>query len=599
MNLLQALTARGLLTEFDRGRAADAIAGAPDKPPHFTLMEKGFVKEDAIMPVLAEQFGMDWVDLSQAKVDPDALAAVPLKLIHRRNLMPLARNNGTLVVATGDPYDAYALDELNTLTGLTIHPVLGSPREIVRLLKTHFGVGGDTVSSLMEERKEDVELLETLEADDSELAKQAQEASVVKLVNEILVEAANERASDIHVEHEENGLRIRYRIDGLLQEQRLPGEINRFAPAIVSRLKIMARLNIAEKRLPQDGRIKMRVQGREVDVRVSIIPMIHGEGIVMRLLDKSRMVFDLKNIGMLGDIDKKFRKLIDLPHGIIICTGPTGSGKSTTLYAALNEVKDETLKVITVEDPVEYQQAGISQIQTHAKIGLTFAAALRSILRHDPDVILIGEMRDVETSEAAIQASLTGHLVFSTLHTNDAPSAFTRLIDMGVEPFLVASTVEAVMAQRLVRTLCADCRAPFAPKPDDVPIDFPHRNRVITSDPLVELQAPAAAVLQQAMVDLYSPATQAAANDPIQLTKGTGCRSCRQSGYRGRTGIHELLVNTDVMKDLIVQRTNSGVLRLEALKNGMITLRQDGWRKVLNGTTSIDEVARTTAGDVS
>jgi general secretion pathway protein E/type IV pilus assembly protein PilB len=600
MHLLQSLTARGLLSEFDKSRAADALAAAPDRPPHLTLIEKGFIKEDTLMPVLAEQFGMDWVDLSQAKVESEALTAVPLKLIHRRNLMPLARNNGTLVVATGDPYDAYALDELNTLTGLNIHPVLGSPREIARLLKTHFGVGGDTVSALMEERKEDVELLEGLEADDSELAKQAQEASVVKLVNEILVEAANERASDIHIEHEETGLRIRYRIDGLLQEQRLPGEINRFAPAIVSRLKIMARLNIAEKRLPQDGRIKMRVQGREVDVRVSIIPMIHGEGIVMRLLDKSRMVFDLKNIGMLGDIDRKFRKLIDLPHGIIIVTGPTGSGKSTTLYAALNEVKDETLKVITVEDPVEYQQPGICQIQTHAKIGLTFAHSLRSILRHDPDVILIGEMRDLETAEAAIQASLTGHLVFSTLHTNDAPSAFTRLIDMKVEPFLVASTVEAVMAQRLVRTICPDCRVPFAPKPDDVPIDFPHRNRLVTSDPSVELQAPgAAAVLQQAMVDMYSPVTQAAADEPIQLTRGTGCRSCRQSGYRGRTGIHELMVSNDVMKDLVVQRTNAGVIRLEALKNGMITLRQDGWRKVLNGTTSIDEVARTTAGDIS
>src|SRR5207302_1344418 len=274
----------------------------------------------------------------------------------------------------------------------------------------------------------------------------------VKLVNEVLVEAANERASDVHIEPGENCLQIRYRIDGLLQSQSLPPEINRFQAAIISRIKIMARLNIAEKRLPQDGRIKMRVHNREIDVRVSIIPMIHGEGIVMRLLDKGRMVFNLANVGMLDDTYKLFRKLLDLPHGIILVTGPTGSGKSTTLYSALNEIKDETLKIITVEDPVEYQQPGISQIQVHAKINLTFAAALRSILRHDPDVILIGEMRDMETAESAIQASLTGHMVFSTLHTNDAPSAFTRLIDMGVEPFLVASTVEGVMAQRLVRT---------------------------------------------------------------------------------------------------------------------------------------------------
>src|SRR5439155_1439469 len=257
-----------------------------------------------------------------------------------------------------------------------------------------------------------------------------------------LIEAANERASDIHVEFDEKGIRIRYRIDGLLQEQKLPPEIDRFALAIISRIKIMSRLNIAEKRLPQDGRIKMRVQGREVDVRVSIIPMIHGEGIVMRLLDKGRMTFNLANCGMLPNIYGTFKQLIDRPHGIVLVTGPTGSGKSTTLYSALNEIKDESTKIITVEDPVEYQQPRISQIQTHAKIGLTFAHALRSILRHDPDVVLIGEMRDMETAESAIQASLTGHMVFSTLHTNDAPSAFTRLIDMGVEPFLVASTVE-------------------------------------------------------------------------------------------------------------------------------------------------------------
>ncbi|MGL4423962.1 MAG: GspE/PulE family protein, partial [Gemmataceae bacterium] len=393
----------------------------------------------------------------------------------------------------------------------------------------------------------DIELLDGIEADDSELAKQAQEASVVKLVNEILVEAATERASDIHIEQEENGLRIRYRIDGLLQEQKLPPEIDRFRSAIVSRLKIMARLNIAEKRLPQDGRIKMRVQGREVDVRVSIIPMTHGEGIVMRLLDKSRMVFNLKNIGMMPDVDKRFRQLIDLPHGIVIVTGPTGSGKSTTLYSALNEVKDETLKIITVEDPVEYQQPGISQIQTHAKIGLTFAAALRSILRHDPDCILIGEMRDLETAEAAIQASLTGHLVFSTLHTNDAPSAFTRMIDMGVEPFLVSTTVEGIMAQRLVRTICAECKTQYQPLRDDLPIDFPHRNRCSDGD--IDL-APADARMQHGFLERFPMP----AEGPLSIWKGTGCRACRQSGYRGRTGIHELLVANDVVRDLIVQR---------------------------------------------
>ncbi len=435
--------------------------------------------------------------------------------------------------------------------------------------------------------EEDIEFLEALEADDSEMAKAAQEASVVRLVNQILVEAANERASDIHVENEELGIRIRYRIDGLLQSQNLPPEINRFAMAIVSRIKIMARLNIAEKRLPQDGRIKMRVQGREIDVRVSIIPMIHGEGIVMRLLDKGRMEFNLKNCGMLPDVHRTFKQLIDRPHGIVLVTGPTGSGKSTTLYSALNEIKDETTKIITVEDPVEYNQAGICQIQTHTKIGLTFASALRSILRHDPDVLLVGEIRDVETAENAIQASLTGHLVFSTLHTNDAPSAFTRMIDMGVEPFLAASTVEGVMAQRLVRTICQDCKQTYVPDDDEMPIDFPLRKNGPKPAPDI--------AIQQGVVEMM-------ASSPLsdgKLWKGTGCRSCRQSGYRGRTGIHELLITNDVIRDLIGQRVNSSVIRLEGLKGGMITLRQDGWRKVLNGTTTIDEVTRTTAGDIS
>ena len=485
-------------------------------------------------------------------------------MVHRKNLMPVSRHNGTLIVATADPFDAYALDELQTLTGLHVQAVLASPREITRLIKTHFGVGGETVTAMMLDRaKDEVELLEEIETDDSEIAKQAQEASVVKLVNEILVEAASERASDIHIEPEENSLRIRYRIDGILHTQALPPEINRFQAAIISRIKIMARLNIAEKRLPQDGRIKMRVQNREIDVRVSIIPMIHGEGIVMRLLDKGRMVFNLANVGMMPEHYKTFKQLIDRPHGIVLVTGPTGSGKSTTLYSALNEIKDETLKIITVEDPVEYQQPGISQIQVASKIGLTFAHSLRSILRHDPDVILIGEMRDLETAESAIQASLTGHLVFSTLHTNDSPSAFTRLIDMGIEPFLVSSTVEGVMAQRLVRTICPECKEKYELPAADVPSDYPRDATV------------------------------------VPLHRGAGCRACRQTGFRGRQGIFELMVTGDTIRELCVQRANASAIRNQALKEGMTTLRQDGWRKVQQGITTIDEVARVTAGDIS
>jgi general secretion pathway protein E/type IV pilus assembly protein PilB len=564
MQLVQRLIKKGLLTEADLPRVAEAQAAAGSKALHEVLIERGFAKEEDILAALAEELGMDLVDLTKVTVDPETLQAMPLKLVHRRSLMPLSRQNGTLVVATGDPFDVYALDELQTVTGLQVVPVLASAREVTRLIRTHFGVGGDTVNAMMQERANDgVELLEELETDDSELAKMAQEASVVKLVNEILIEAANERASDIHIEPEETCLRIRYRIDGLLQTQTLPPEINRFQAAIISRIKIMARLNIAEKRLPQDGRIKMRVQNREIDVRVSIIPMIHGEGIVMRLLDKGRMVFNLANVGMLPDHDKLFRKLIDRPHGILLVTGPTGSGKSTTLYSALNEIKDETLKIITVEDPVEYHQNSISQIQVQTKIGLTFAACLRSILRHDPDVILIGEMRDLETAESAIQASLTGHLVFSTLHTNDAPSAFTRLIDMGIEPFLVGSTVEGVLAQRLVRTICPECKVQHSLPIEDVPSDFPHDG-----------------------------------GKTVPLWKGAGCRACRQTGFRGRSGIFELMVTGDDIREMCVQRVNAGHIRAHAVKNGMITLRQDGWRKVQSGLTTIDEVARVTAGDI-
>jgi type II secretion system protein E len=563
------LVERGLVRPEELQRLEAEAAAQPDRPLHQLLIDKGIAKEPDILDALAEEYGMDVVDLSNMKVEPDVLAAMPSKLVHRRNLMPIKRENGALVVATNDPQDVYALDELQTLTGLRVRPVLASSKEIQRLIKLHFGVGGETVNQMVADRGDGLELLQEIETDDSELAKMAQEASVVKLVNEILIEAINERASDVHVEPQEHTLRIRYRIDGLLQTQKLPPEIIRFQPAIISRIKIMSRLNIAEKRLPQDGRIKMRVQGKEVDIRVSIIPMSHGEGIVMRILDKSRMVFNLANLGMLPDHHKTFRQLIDLPHGIVLVTGPTGSGKSTTLYSALNEIKDETLKIITVEDPVEYQMEGISQIQVLSKIGLTFAAVLRSILRHDPDVVLIGEMRDTETAESGIQASLTGHLVFSTLHTNDAPSAFTRLTDMGIEPFLVSSTIQGVMAQRLVRTICKDCKVEYHPDELEVPEDFPHEEHA-----------------------------DHRRGHKLQLWKGAGCRLCRGTGYRGRMGIYELMITQDTIREMCVQRANAHAIRTQALKEGMITLRQDGWRKVQAGLTTIEEVARTTQGDI-
>jgi len=444
-----------------------------------------------------------------------------------------------------------------------VEPVLAEKSEIAKLIKNHLGVGGETIDGLIEQRIEDdgIELLEELELDGSELSEMAQEASVVRLVNEILLEAIETRTSDVHIESQQDELVIRYRIDGILHKQPVPTEINHFRSAIISRLKIMAKLNIAEKRLPQDGRIKIRVKGRDVDVRMSVIPMIHGESLVMRILDKGAMVFDLKSLGMSDDTYDTFSKLIRMPHGIVLVTGPTGSGKTTTLYSALIEINDSATKIITTEDPVEYQLNGINQIQVHSKIGLTFAHSLRSILRHDPDVVLVGEIRDLETAENAIQASLTGHMVFSTLHTNDAAGAFTRMSDMGVEPFLVASTVEAVMAQRLVRRLC-DCKKAVVPAKVDVPSDFPFEE--LGSTPIYE---------------------------------AVGCRDCRNVGYRGRLGVYELLVVDDALRQLAHDRVSTWEIKKAAIAGGMKTLRDDGWRKVISGQTSVEEVLRITKGD--
>ena len=527
-----------------------------------TAVERGFITEESALRALGDEVGLDYVDLREANVDVDLLRGFPTKLIHRETLFPIQRDHGQLIVATSDPFDLYPIDEVSAATGTSVVPVLADKSEIAKLIKRHLGVGSETVDSLVEQKTEDgLELLEEIETDGSELSEMAQEASVVRLVNEILLEAIDAKASDVHIESQPSGVVVRYRVDGMLHPQPVPPEINRFQAAIISRLKIMSRLNIAEKRLPQDGRIKLRAHGREVDVRVSIIPMIHGEGIVMRILDKGSMVFDLKGLGMEDHTYDAFAELIQLPHGIILVTGPTGSGKTTTLYSALLQINRPDIKIVTTEDPVEYQLEGINQIQVHPKIGLTFAHSLRSILRHDPDVVLVGEIRDQETAENAIQASLTGHLVFSTLHTNDAAGAYTRMTDMGVESFLVASTVEAVMAQRLLRRLCDHCRQPYTPQQNDLPSDFPF--------------------------------------DSLdgQLYKSVGCRECRNVGYRGRLGIYELLLTTDGIRELAQEKVSSWKIKQAGAREGMKTLRDDGWCKALRGTTSIDEVQRVTKMD--
>ncbi|MBM4088451.1 MAG: type II/IV secretion system protein [Planctomycetes bacterium] len=525
--------------------------------------ELGYQSEAETLASVAMTLGLDTVDISDAKADLKLLEAFPIRLIHRFQVFPLWMEHGSLVLAISDPFNLHAVDAVSSATGMSVAPVVVPADELVRFIKRHLGVGAETIDDLVAQQSQsgNVEVLEELQFDNSEDAEAAQQASVVRLVNEILTEAIEVRASDIHIESQDSGLKLRYRIDGVLQRQPTPTEMNRFRAAIVSRLKIMARLNIAEKRVPQDGRIKLRVNGREIDVRVSIIPMLHGEGVVMRVLDKASLAFSLRGIGMPEAIYEQFQRLIRLPHGIVLVTGPTGSGKTTTLYSALSEIRSEETKIITTEDPIEYQLEGINQIQVHTKVGLTFAASLRSILRHDPDVVLVGEIRDLETAENAVQASLTGHLVFSTLHTNDSAGAFMRLCDMGVEPFLVSSTVEGVLAQRLVRRLCEHCREEYEPASQHVPADFPLQE------------------LSERGLTLYQP---------------RGCRDCRDTGYRGRVGIYELLLASDRVRKLANERTPTNVLQKAATEEGMRTLRQDGWDKVLSGVTSVDEVLRVT-----
>ncbi|QDS98597.1 GspE/PulE family protein [Adhaeretor mobilis] len=557
-----------LLTEDQRLEAEMALGnGSKSGRSNGPIEGSGFDLEADELRHTAARMGVEYLDLEAAEVDLGLLGKLPQKLIHRHAIFPVSEQAGTVTVATADPLDLDPLDEVAAVLGLPVIPVLATPEAIAKRIKNHLGVGSETVEGLIAARQDEdeLELVDGFEVDDAEISAEVQEASVVRLVNEILIEAIDIRASDVHIESQPSGIKVRYRIDGILQRQPTPPEINHFQAAIISRLKIMARLNIAEKRLPQDGRIKLKVHGREVDVRVSVIPMLHGEGIVMRLLDKGNMEFSLEKLGMEANVRRRFDQLIRAPHGIILVTGPTGSGKTTTLYSSLLDIKSEGTKIITTEDPVEYQLEGINQIQVHSKIGLTFAQSLRAILRHDPDVVLVGEVRDFETAENAIQASLTGHLVFSTLHTNDAPSAYTRLVDMGVEPFLVASTIEAVIAQRLVRTLCRHCRDPYQPRREDLPDDFPWEQ------------------YQEGGASLY---------------RSSGCRICRGAGFSGRQGIFEMCPTTDAVRQLAHDRASSWDIRAAAIADGMLTLRQDAWRKVLGGTTSVEEVLRVTKGDI-
>mgnify|MGYP003299810119 FL=1 len=550
----QVLVEKGLVTVEDID-TAERVREDQGLRLDQALIQNGALSEQDFLKVMGERLDFEIVDLPNSTIEDEAIRSLPSRFVYRNHLAPIARENGTLKVATSDPFDLYVFDEIKLLTGLEVSPVLAPRDEIDKVIKDHYGVGGDTV----EEMTGDDDLALTSSEDDSQdLLQMAQEASVIKLVNEIILEAINERASDIHIEPFERTLSIRYRVDGVLQEAAVPPQINRFKSAIISRIKILSNMNIAERRLPQDGRIKFSVGSRQVDVRVSVIPMIFGEGVVMRILDKTNVLYSLTELGLDEETFEHFETLIEKPHGIFLVTGPTGSGKTTTLYAALNAIVGPDKKVITTEDPVEYNLEGVNQIPVDHKVGMSFAMGLRAILRHDPDVVMIGEIRDLETAQAATQASLTGHLVLSTLHTNDAASAATRLIDMGVEPFLVSSTLSGVMAQRLVRVICPTCKTEIKPSEAGLPknMKWPKGAKVFN---------------------------------------GSGCRACRNSGYRGRTGLYELLTMNEELGERIIERVAASELVRIGRANGMRLLSEDGWLKVRNGVTTPDEVLRVTA----
>ncbi|MEM7625063.1 MAG: GspE/PulE family protein [Planctomycetota bacterium] len=560
--LVDSLAQRGLLDDAAADAARDLIRGG-EAPDRAVLAVDGLT-EDRLLPVLAETFGVEVVDLDNLTPEPTLLEKVSARLLVRHHLRPVAERDGRLIVATASLFETAGLDEVRLATGLDVEPALAGREQIARALSKHLGVGADTVQSLVGDTAEGVQAVDTGRGgEDVDLAEAAGDASIVQFVNQVLVEAIERRATDVHFEPFEGKLSVRYRVDGVLQEATLPAEVRRFQAAIVSRLKILSHLDIAEKRLPQDGRIKLRVAGREVDVRVSVIPMLYGEAIVLRLLDRGSTLVGLEALGMDGGDLKTYRKVLDQPHGIVLVTGPTGSGKTTTLYASLAQINDIVRKIITIEDPIEYHLQGVNQIQVDTKTGLTFSTGLRAILRHDPDVVLIGEIRDRETADIAVQASLTGHLVFSTLHTNDAPGAITRLIDMGVEPFLVASSLEMVVAQRLVRLICEDCKAPIA-------IEDAHRLRDELGSDL-----------------------------PDALYHGMGCPACNHTGYRGRKGIFEIMPLTDELRARVTERTSSQDIRRIAVEQGMKSLREDGWRLIRDGRTTLEEVLRVTKDERS
>jgi len=522
------------------------------------LIESGFLTEDQYRQGLEEFYGVPWAKEEDYPKEPVLINHLSLQFMKTGKFVPARLENQKLTVIMSNPLDFYTIDAIRLATNCQVQVLLGKEIDILEVVDRYYGLDETSMGKIIE----DMESIPEYRAEEEEenidqLRDMASEGPVIRLVNLIITKAIEMRASDIHFEPFENQFRVRYRIDGVLHDVESPPK--RLQAAIISRVKIMAKLNIAERRLPQDGRIMLRIKGKEIDFRVSSIPTIYGESLVLRILDRGSTLLDIEKLGFSPETLRDFKEVIQRPHGIILVTGPTGSGKTTTLYCALEKINSPEKKIITVEDPVEYQLKGINQIQVKPSIGLTFANALRSIVRQDPDVILIGEIRDSETAEIAIHSALTGHLVFSTLHTNDAPSAITRLLDMGMEDYLLSSTIIGILAQRLVRVACPHCRSPYTPS---------------------------SAILKEMRVDPE--------RERVHFFDVRGCEHCSFTGYMGRTGIFEFFKITEDIQRLILEKKGSHILKEAARKNGMKTLREDGWVKVRQGITTIPEVLRVT-----
>ncbi len=561
------LLEKGKISSEQLKEVLSAQRSRPDKRVGEILIHQKYITEADLKEALAQQFGMPFLPhIDAGKVPEEIVSQIPINYARKNEVVPVEKRGDMVVIAISDPLNISVVDDLQMLLGKVVFPVVATSGEISNAINNLYNRATNAADEMIEDLEEDGELgvvtSELEEGEPTDLLDSVDEAPIIRLVNTLLFQGVKQRVSDIHVEPFERDVMVRYRIDGVLHNiLQVP---RRFHASVVSRVKIMAGLNIAEKRLPQDGRIRTKVAGKDVDIRVSTIPTIFGERVVMRILDRSSVLLGLEEIGLSGDKLARFKKLLRRSNGIILVTGPTGSGKTTTLYAALNKINSEDKNIMTIEDPVEYQLKGVNQIQVNPKINLTFAAGLRSILRQDPDVVLVGEIRDLETAEIAIQASLTGHLVFSTLHTNDAPSAVTRLVDMGIEPYLISSSLVAVLAQRLVRTTCPHCKIAYEP----------------TDAELSEL-----GLTRKALKD-------------GKLYKGQGCEYCMYTGYKGRTGIFELFIISDRIRKMITQKRDASEIRKVAIEEGMTTLKEDGARKVVEGITTVEEVLRVTQEEV-